>query len=255
VIVNADRELAGWADGIIRSFDQSTFENVVSVRGTDMLNLLVASGPEALTYVPGDVVTISIWHSRSGRGTATYRIGNGGRVIKPGTGAAARTVEFMRSALGRATSEEVFADRITSETALGQVSTTSSTFVSLLGGPEVTAEIGATGRALVGLSTQISAQELAVPANTFSNLGGRYGFIVSGATTLPGSNDRSVAMRFLHVAVSSVHSQVAATRMGSLILVEDLNPGTNTFTAQYAEIGNGAAAASFQDRNLTVIAF
>lgn len=73
------------AQGVIKSWDVETFANTVTVDGVEFRDLPVASGVEALTYQPGDVVLVEKWfpggrRGELGVGTAWIR----GRVITLG---------------------------------------------------------------------------------------------------------------------------------------------------------------------------
>src|SRR5690554_7489000 len=111
VIIRPDLEFAGWGQGVIEFWDPDTFENRVQYRGSQHENLPVASGVEALTYQPGDVVMLSRWQPTGG-GATTLRSEIGGRVIVPGTGAAQKAIAFMQSSLAKSLSARVFAERV-----------------------------------------------------------------------------------------------------------------------------------------------
>jgi hypothetical protein len=112
VLIQPNAEFAGWGQGIIKSWNPDTFENVIVYRGGEHPDIPVASGVEALTYQAGDLVMLSRWQPTGG-GATTLRIGAGGRVIVPGSGAASKSVQFMQTNLAKEISAEVFADRIT----------------------------------------------------------------------------------------------------------------------------------------------
>src|SRR5690554_1744139 len=121
VIIRPNVEFAGWGQGVVKAWNPDTFENVIQYRGSQHENLPVASGLEALTYQPGDVVMLSRWKPSDGGGV-TLRIGAGGRVIVPGSGAAAAVIASLRTDLGRQVALGVFGEAIHVDTVNGLVS-------------------------------------------------------------------------------------------------------------------------------------
>ena len=248
VIVQRDREFVGYAEGVIRSWDPSTFEHTINVRGTDLHDLDVAAGVEALTYQPGDVVLLTRWKPRSKRGSATYRIGSGGRIIRPGTGAAEQTIAFLRTTLAESLSAQIFADRISE----GFVPDTLDegdlgfTYSTAHGGPTITADISETGAAIVMLYFHLFL--FVEDTSVFAGMS----FAVSGATTLPALDTRAL----LHEARAegSTGQHFAGSMLGAsaVIPVTGLNPGSHTFTAAYRAVTDGTIA--LQARRMTVIA-
>src|SRR5690606_10725783 len=89
---------ARYGQGVIVEWNPQTFENVVRFRGTELRDLPVMAGPDALIYQPGDIVGIMYWAPAGGSGQ--YWILP--RMIVPGSGAAERAVAAMRSRLGQA---------------------------------------------------------------------------------------------------------------------------------------------------------
>lgn len=253
VIINADREMTGRAQGMIRAFNPDTFANTVNVRGTDLHDLAVsASGIEAQTYRPGDVVIVEKWKPRSGRGSATYSIAS--RWLEPADGRAEEAIAFMRGGLVKAlindlveellTSPEgillaafVFGDRMIPAEVETLESTTSTSYGNLATvGPTVSdVEVTDRGKALVFVSANLS---------TDTGDGANMSFTVSGATSRDAGQTGTLS---LVTAGSSIAGSV--TKAVPL----DLNPGVHTFQAKYRS-GSGGIA-SFNQRVLTVIAF
>lgn len=251
VMVNPQSEFVGLAEGIIRSWNPGTFENVINVAGGDIPNVAVASGVEALTYEPGQVVIVSRWRPRSGRGSGTYRIGLSGRVIKPGTGAAQRAIEFMTTSLGSAVSGAVFADRIFTDEIATQEVTASSTYTDLdTVGPSRSGIEIISGRALVFVSGRIRTERSGNgDSETFMSVE------VSGPTPVPPSDDRAASLRVRlsnHTGTGVSHITDIAARGTAQIPLSGLAPGTYSFTCKYRTTGAGS---NFAARALTVIAF
>lgn len=115
-------------------------------------------------------------------------------------------------------------------------STTSGVFTDLASaGPAVTVTIGASGRALVLVSAEISNDT----AGGFSIMG----YAVTGATSLAASDERAAYTRS---AVASDGSMCANSRV-----VTGLTPGANTFTSKYRQQSGGTGF--FSRRSITVI--
>ena len=250
VIVQRDREFVGFAEGVIRSWDPSTFEHTINVRGTNLHDLDVAAGVEALTYQPGDVVLLTRWKPRSKKGSATYRIGSGGRVIIPGTGAAERAIAALRTNLAREVSAEIFAARIHSQSELASAGHSDDTYSDLTGspGPTITdVEISPAGRALVLVTARINVMTLAGTTGTDEE--GRMAYAISGATSRPAEDADMASAR----SVDLDKRNGVGGRFTAVSLEEGLNPGLHTFTAKYRTFAGGSA--NFDTRNLTVFAF
>ena len=216
-----------YGQGVIVAWDPNTFANTILWRGTTLTNLPVLSAVDALTYRPGDVVSLI----GTGAGAGTWAIF--GRLITPGSGAAARAIDWMTGTLARQVSAQVFADRVKSSTIATTESTTSVAFTDLATvGPTVTLDITDSGKALVFLSADL----LAVSDNPAMS------FTVSGATSLPADTHRKL---WAGPGVS-----LGVTR---LISLTGLNPGSTTFRAKYSA-GSGTECF-FSDRTLAVVGF
>lgn len=220
-----------FGQGVVTSYDPSTGENTVDYRGGALANLPLLNTTDGLTLAPGAVVGIL----RAGR---SYFIL--GRIqVPPVTESAAA---FLRTAIAREIAAEIFADRITSAATAGQVSTTSASFVSLAGGPEVTAEVSDTGVLLVDLSCQIFSGSIVTPGV----YGGLMSFQITGASSLGPSTSRAVEL--------SITDQVIQGSIGRTVRVAGLNPGAHTISARYRASTSGLTA-NFTERDLTVTAF
>lgn len=109
--------------------------------------------------------------------------------------------------------------------------TTSSTFVSLTGGPAVTLTTGTTALVIIGAELKISVSTTAYAGMSFK---------ISGATTRAAST------------TTSFSSNNAFFTAGSrIVYVTGLTAGSNTFTAQYSRFSSGTA--SFKNRSIAGI--
>jgi hypothetical protein len=240
--------------GTIVAWNPDTFENIIDIDGQRFENVPVASGVEALTYAPGQVVLIEKWFpggkkGELGLGTAWIR----GRIITPGTGAAEQAVAFMTTSLGKAISRSVFAEGILSADEAGSVSTASTSFVALTGGPELSdIEITATGKAIVLTTAHINSAAI---GDTESTHGGVMSFQVTGATSVAPGDFLAVSSGGAKGSGSADAFDAAWNRSSSLTLVEGLNPGLHTFTARYRTRDANSVDTTFFNRNITVFAF
>lgn len=225
-------EWAGKAQGLILKWDPQTFSNTVRVRGSDLHDLPVSSGVEALTYQPGDVVILDKWKPSGRRGTATYYVS--GRVVTPGSGRAEETVSWMRGSLARSISAQIFADRVHSDSIATTESTTSTTFTDLATvGPTVSdVDVTASGKALVFLSSEMTS-----PSSPNMSVE------VSGATSIAASDERVLAFGTI--------DQFGGT-MTRMIPLTGLNEGAHEFQAKYSDPNGEESFWAY--RNLAVIA-
>lgn len=234
-----------FGEGRILTWNASTFNNTIAFRGGVLSNLPVLSGPDALTYKPDDTVAIMSW-SPNGGAVVHWIMG---RVITPGPGRGEEAIEWMTSELGRRVAAAVFADRIHADIREFQGSlNTADTWVNTLdfggspsSGPEVSAEITDSGRALVFVSAHISAQE---------GESAYMSFRIDGATNPPvGSVSAFLGTPF----VDGIFMVVGSVGIG---LVEDIPTGIHTFTAAYrASNLSSPFGVSFAERMLVVIGF
>ena len=228
VIIRPDLEFAGWGQGVIEAWNPDTFENVIQYRGSQHENLPVASGVEALTYQPGDVVMLSRWQPTGG-GATTLRIGAGGRVIVPGTGAAEKAVAFMRTALAERLSLEVIRARFHQQ--VGEhVQVTSSSFDDPDSGdprPVISDVEIVTGVAVVWLSGWFTNLNYPIDPPGSGEL--VMSVEVSGATFKSPSDAQATAVG----RGFSGGDTRPSGRVGSTLIFDDLNPGLHTFTAKY----------------------
>lgn len=242
--------------GTVIGWDPVTFANVINVDGVDILDVPVASGVEALTYQPGDVVLLEGWFpggKRGELGIGTYWIR--GRVITPGTGAADKTIEFLRTQLARELSVEIFQERVKSARIPFQeaLDDTGFDFVDLATpGPSVEADI-VTGVALLFVSAIIQVN-LIDPTFAAS---GNMAFEVSGATMQDPLFSRSL-VKSIQLPDAGASTETSSVGAANMFLLTDLNVGLNTFTAKYnarSSPADGVDVAIFSSRSISVFAF
>lgn len=267
-MVPPEREFVGFAQGVLRAWNPETFENVVDVHGTQLEDLPVASGVEALTYVPGDTVMLTRWKPGRGRGAASYWIGMGGRVVFPAEGQGAAAIAFMTTTLARTIVDElveellvspagqelaafVLGQRLHSASVTGSVTSLGTGYGGGGQGPVVSnVSISSARRALVQVSCGITV----VAAVGQSSGQGWMSFAVSGASTIIAADFKSENHFQSGSSDQLDGSAIRATSTVLLTAADGLNAGINTFTAQYRrDFGDGTV--TIFDRNLTVFAF
>ena len=103
-------------------------------------------------------------------------------------------------------------------------------------GPSVTVTIGTSGSALVTVHTGVQAS---------SNCFGYIGFAVSGATSRPMNSSQEVG--------GGTETATTTLESGATFVVTGLNPGANTFTAEYnAILFHVGGYVAFLDRSIIV---
>lgn len=267
VILNADLEQVGKAQGVIRAWNPDTFQNTVRVRGTDLHDLAVsASGVEALTYRPGDVVIVEKWKPRSSKGMATYSIAS--RWVDPGAGRAEQSIAFLRGELANQLIGEIVEQLLTSPEGeelaafvigqrqhagfeAGLVTSLGTSYGGGAQGPSLAdVSISESRRALVQVACGVS-----VVAGVGQSSGQGYmSFAVSGASTIGSADFKSMNHAQSGSADQLDGSGVRATATVLLTADDGLNAGLNTFTAEYRR-DSGDGDVSIFNRTLTVTAF
>lgn len=237
--------------------DGEQFRNVIRIDGTDIPDVPVIGSTDILVTRPGDQVAVMSW-SPSG-GAAVYWII--GRLVVPGTPAAARSIEFMRGNLAREVAVGVFSAQVFSADVDGGGTRASDTY----GDPDSPGDPGpavfdvpiVTGRAVVMLSSAIRFASVDGAANSFLS-SGFLSYQVTGATTIdPDDITRSAAGTIsLHgTGADSTDIGVRCTATLTRIVLEDgLNPGRHDFTVQYKRNPAAVDPFEFAARSLTVIA-
>lgn len=236
-----------FGQGTILTWNPSTFENTVRWRDKELTNVPIQAGTDALAFQVGDTVGLLGWDASGKNGVSQYWIT--GRIIVPGAGAAEEAIAWMTTTLARSISAAVLASRIHSDFVLPQGTTSTVddwVDITFAGnpspGPAVTAEISESGRAIVLLNGQIASDE------------GRLvhmGFEVSGATSL--TPDQTFGQAFNRSPFTAGESTSVGTT--GLALMEDLNPGDNTFIAKYRQGTGTGADGAWSRRVMVVFAF
>lgn len=236
--------------GRIIAWDPQTFENIVEWSGIPIPNMLIANPTDALSYASDMLVSLIGIDSAGEEGVTQWVIW--GRLVQPGGGAAELAVNFLRGALAREISADVFADRIRSAAVQPVCYRDAETFGDPSEGdpgpvvPDVS--VSSTGTALV----MISAQVYAHTGPTVTHYGGYMGVAVSGATTVDPGTSRSLSFALdLQPDEADLRSSGVMTR---IVLLEGLNEGLHTFAAKYAKApGSLFDRGAFDDRVITVI--
>lgn len=155
---------------------------------------------------------------------------------------------FMRQELISALTREILGEAIQIGTNIAQGSTTTeNAWVDLdFGGspdpgPEVTVEIGPSGRCLVFCSAWISVAEFG-----------------SGSMSFAGTGPESISAGFFGTVFNSVSLEVgdfSRPTCTGVMLIRDVQPGTYTLTAKYQVSNLTGSGVSFAHRVLLAIPF
>lgn len=207
----------GFHTGVIKSWDESSGVNVVTVQGVDFSNLGCVQGGIGVLYQSGDVVAVMRFQTR-------YFVF--GKIAAPGAGAANQ----IRSAV------------VAAQINQGAL----ALYGDLTGSPGPTLNnvyIGSSRRALV----------LTSMSNSSSNSSGYMGISISGASTISPVGSTVAWNSENGGAVTTAGS---FSKMGVLTAADGLNQGFHTFAAKYGVIlGAGGTGSVFADRNIAVIPF
>jgi hypothetical protein len=252
-----------YGQATVLEWNPDTGENLIRYRGTEIRNMPSIAGLDGLVFRPGDQVATISWSPNGGAGVIFVL----GRLVVPGTDAAVRSIEVLRTQLVQSimgelvqqllTSPEgeelaafVIGQRVHSDSAEGSESTDSSSFGTLPGGPVVSdVNVGGTGRMLVFCTATIFAVGNFGP----SSGGGRMNFQVTGASSHTPGDTNALTQNVTQHQTSSVQLTITSGKTRAF-LVEGLSEGTHTVTARYRAQSNGQLV-TFAGRNLTVIAF
>lgn len=214
-----------YRQGVIVTFDPVTLENTVRVGGAVLTNLNVLGVAEAASLSVGSVVGLMVVGS-------TWAII--GRMVEPASAEATDAITQV--------SQRIYTASVaTAET------TTAIGFTDLgTLGPSVTARIGASGRALVLVTSAFQCTD-----NDSTIRSAQMSYEVSGMTSIIPTDASHGAYLQSKIDGASTTGEAGA-RFTAASLVESLNPGVNIFTAKY-QSGNGVSVG-FSDRNITVFA-
>lgn len=222
----------GWTKGVIVSWNQNTAENTVLVRGVLVENVPILNTSEAAILQAGDVVGLLSFGS-------TWGIL--GRFTIPGTPEAVSALGALRT-------------KSANVAAIDNI--TSATFVPAPGtpGPEVEIVVGPSGRLLVFISALMNSQSSNTAGNSYQE-GGLMSFALSGANTLAAAANRALRQYSTVNVTSSASNFTGALGATRAVLLEGLNPGSTTVTAQYSrETASTTVSCNFFDRNITAMA-
>lgn len=208
---------SAFAQGFVVAWDAIAGTNSVRVRGQLCTDLLVAIGSETGLVRPGDSVLVA-------RLNNTYAVL--ARIEAPGV---------TQRAFG-----------VASQRVSGAVSTASTTFVTLSGGPSVSVYIGSSRRCRVELSSYMNGHDAIAYA----------GFKVEGASVISPINRWSVAVGAASSGGIVPDVWANSTRAINLTAADGLVEGTNIFTMMYQCVGNPVGGlAQFSDREISVQPF
>jgi hypothetical protein len=201
--------------GVIVAWDTATAANTVIVDGAQFTDLPILNTSEALLLRAGDVVGIV------DVGTSWAILG---RFTIPGTADAASALRILGSIPMVAAT--VDASESTSSVAFTDLATV---------GPTVTVDVPDSGNVLVLLTASLA----------YSGPNGiAMGYDVSGANTIAASVNQAL--------LNQVASGATNLRATHAVLLQDLFPGSTTFTAKYVALGG---TAQFASRSLAIVPF
>lgn len=207
----------GYRQGVVVSWDQNTAENIISVGGALLENLPILNTSEASLLQVNDVVVLTTLNG-------SWAIL--GRVIIPGTPEAASSIQSITNRIHVASNVN-FGTR-TPGTGYGDLAGGTSV------GPEITVNVGTSGRVLAIWSCQLGAT-----LNWQSNVSANASIEVSGATTIAASSNYAVGMGQQHPISPATGAALSADliQAASIHVFTGLNPGSTTFTMKYESGG------------------
>lgn len=210
-------ESSNFAQAEVIAWDAIAGTNIIRLRGVDLVNLQSLMGSEVSLIRAGDRIVLM-------RYLNSWAVL--GRIEVPGS--------------------EQRAFGVASQRVSAAVSTASTSFVALSGGPAVTVYIGSSRRAKVELSSYMNGHDAIAYA----------GFRVTGASTIAPINRWSVAIGAASTGGVVPDVWANATRTVNLSADDGLNEGLNTFTMEYQCVGNPSGGlAQFSDREISIQPF
>jgi len=220
----------GYRQGVIVTWNPNTAENTVLVGDSLLQNMPILNTSEAAILAQGDIVAIL---------TSGATWGILGRFTIPGSPEAVSSLSSLRTQ-----SDDVPASD----------SSTSATLTDLATfGPQVTINIGPSGKALVILSAELVFE---APALSGISTGGAYmAYELTGANTSPAAELRGMHCNVRYNSSQSGGFDTAigiTTGCSRVMMRTGLTPGMTTFTTKYRRDGTGTC--TFTNRNLTVMA-
>lgn len=228
-------QLTYFRTGVVTAWDPNTLENTVTVGGVSMTNLNVLGVADAAAIEVGSVVGINV----VGR---VYAIT--GRYVIPGTADASSAVSLLSA-------------RTQADTVSDAEDVTLATYGDLpTFGPEVTINVGPSGRCLVILTSYVALFSEINGGDTYTAAGMSYELSGANTYTLPSP------FSFNGLVVSdSIGGPADGPTHGNegvycwVGIESGLNPGSTTFTAKYAGFAPSTGDAPVMaERSLVVIA-
>lgn len=255
-ILTPSRGAPPYAQGLIKSWDPDTFENVVLVHGRDLQNLPVKSSVEALTYQAGDTVILARWPG-SREGTSSWWID--GRAVIPGTGRGEEAIAFMTTALGSAVARAVIGNSVfydfVEELGFRESFDTFGDLDAVAGdGPEVSFQL--TGTKFIAVWGAWVHTSISTPASEVDASGSMSLDIVGPTAVAPdATNAVKNAMSFPSLDDDQLRydASLAFSRQFT-----SMSPGDYTVTAKYAIEDHGSSLSShvlWGTRWVLIIAF
>lgn len=250
-----------YGQGKIIEFDTDTFENVIEWNGVRLSNLPVVGTTDALSYAPGQLVALHGADPSGQKATTQWWIA--GRMLVPGSDNAEAIVAFLRGALAREISAEIFADRVFSASSNVTAVQNSTSF----GDPDTGGDPGPTasdvpivsGKAIVVISADVKFSSDDTATSDFG-AGGFMSYRISGATSrAPDAAAKSLGA-FIQKYNNSGAVDVVAGDNGNItvskvVIEEGLNEGDHDFKCEYQRFSGATEPCEFGDPTIMIIAF
>lgn len=222
--------------GVIVTFNQTTWDNTVNVGGTVMANLPLYGVGETALLVPGAVVGITVV------GDASKSMYITGRIVKPNTDDAFGAMALLNS--------QIYTDFVSAPSG----DTCSSNVYGDLAtvGPRVMVPVGRSGRLLVMATAQIQWGTGFV-ASSFGD--GRFDVEFTGANTRTPNETVDPLVGLIEVDVSTsagTNSISVVASVTTQAVFRGLNAGDTIITMKYRRLASDTADPQFFRRTLTV---
>lgn len=224
--------VVSYRQGVVVEFDPNTLANKVDVGGTVLDDLPLLGVGEARLLVPGSVVGIQ--SATSARGAATWAIT--GRLVFPNTPDAGQATSLLNS---QVISASVAAEESASSLLYDDLATV---------GPEVEVNVGASGRLLVLITTQINW----IDTDTTTAEGGFATIEMSEGNTMDPVTAEEKLVALLVFGISPIGTLLIVNSATATCTFEGLTPGLTKLRMKYR--CGGSVPASFARRTLVVVA-
>ncbi|THV26014.1 hypothetical protein [Glycomyces paridis] len=233
-------------------WNPDTGENVIRYRGDDFPNVPMIGSTDILVTQPGDQVAVMTSTPAGGAGSMWIT----GRIVVPGTPEAARSIEFMTSAIAQEISAAVFAERIKSDADPDLATRNATTFGDPevgSAGPAVTGVSIVSGTAIVIMGCNLKAASDETDGSVFS--AGYVGFEISGATSVPATEPTSSMWSLVRKTgtITTDESIEILSTFTSVQRVTGLNPGLHDFSLKYRRLAGAGEPMECAARTLVVI--